>query len=441
MPDVGACSEDSLFVNVWTPAIDRAKRPVMVWVHGGGFNSGGSAQQMYDGANLARRGDVVVVTFNYRLGALGFGFLRDLLGPHASRVDANNGLRDQIAALHWVKDNIDAFGGDPDNVTLFGESAGAMSIGALLAAPSARGLFRRAIAQSGAAHHALSREHASQVGERFMQALGASTEQPEALWSASPEAIVAAQRTCSAEVVELGPEGKRLPQTGITLLPVVDGDVLPEYPLDAIAAGCAADVELLIGTNLDEWNYFLFLTDPSKRDIDIPALLKICERRLPGHGAAAVELYRGALGERVPAWKIYTAVETARTFWAPALRLAETQSSQNARTFMYLFDYTSPLFQAEMGACHALEIPFVFGGLATPFGRAFAGEKPAAEQLSRAMLGAWVNFARSGDPSHEVLGNWVPYESQTRHTMRLAENLDLVSDPLKTLRPFWDSLR
>jgi para-nitrobenzyl esterase len=441
MPDVGVCSEDSLFVNVWTPAIDRAKRPVMVWLHGGGFSSGGSAQQMYDGANLAHGGNVVVVSFNYRLGALGFAYLRDLLGPHASRVDANNGLRDQIAALRWVKDNIEAFGGDPDNVTLFGESAGAMSIGALLAAPSARGLFRRAIAQSGAAHHALSREHASQVGACFMRALGASAEQPEALWRASPDAIVAAQSTCSAELVAVGPEGKRLPQTGVTLLPVVDGDLLPEYPLHAIAAGCATEVELLIGTNLDEWNYFMFLTDPNKRDIDTRALLKICERRLPGYGAAAVELYRSALGEQLPAWKIFTAVETARTFWAPALRLAETQSSHNARTFMYLFDFTSPLFQAEMGACHALEIPFVFGGLATPFGRAFVGENPAAEKLSKAMLGAWVNFARSGDPSHELMGTWVAYESQARHTMRLAENFALVSDPLKPLRPFWDGLR
>jgi para-nitrobenzyl esterase len=441
MPDVGRCSEDSLFVNVWTPAVDHSKRPVMVWLHGGGFHFGSSAQEMYDGANLARRGNVVVVSLNYRLGALGFAYLRDLLGRHASRVDANNGLRDQIAALRWVKDNIEAFGGDPENVTLFGESAGAMSLGVLLAAPSARGLFRRAIAQSGAAHHALSLEHASQVAARFMRALGASAEQPEALWRSTPEAIVAAQHTCAAEVVELGPEGKRLPQTGVTLLPVVDGDVLPEYPLTAIQAGCANEVELLIGTNVDEWNYFLFLTDPKKRGIDDAELLKVCERRLPGHGSKAVELYRNTLGEQVPAWRIFTALETDRTFWAPALRLAEAQAQHNARTFMYLFDYTSPLFQAEMGSCHALEIPFVFGGLATPFGRAFAGESPVAHGLSQAMLSAWTGFARSGDPSHEGLGAWAPYESQVRHTMRLGEQRGLVSDPRPALRPFWDALR
>ena len=445
MPDVGKCSEDSLFVNVWTPSVDRAKRPVMVWLHGGGFHCGGSAQALYEAAGLARRGNVVVVTLNYRLGALGFGFLRDLLGSHASRVDTNNGLRDQIAALRWVKDNIEAFGGDPDNVTLFGESAGAMSLGSLLAAPSARGLFRRAIAQSGAAHHALTPEHGSQIGASFMRALGASSEHPDALWQATPEAIVVAQRSCAAEVVALGPDGKRLPQTGVTLMPVVDGDVLPEYPLTAIRAGCARDVDVLIGTNLDEWNYFLFLTDPKKRGIDEAALLKICDRRLPGHGAAAVARYRAALGEQLPAWRIFSALETDRTFWAPAVRLAEAQSEAQSgakpRTFMYLFDYTSPLFESELGSCHALEIPFVFGGVTTRFGRAFVGENPAAQGLSHTMLNAWVGFARSGDPSHEAIGTWAPYESEARRTMRLGESVGLISDPRPALRSFWEALR
>jgi para-nitrobenzyl esterase len=440
MTDVGVRSEDCLFLNVWTPALDGARRPVMVWVHGGSFNMGSGSQPMYDAANLARRGNLVVVTINYRLGALGFVHLRELLGAQADRADANNGLRDQVAALRWVQENIAAFGGDPENVTLFGESAGAMSIGCLLAAPSARGLFRRAIAQSGAAHHALTREHASQVATRFMRALGGSPERPGVLWRANADEIVAAQRLCASEVVEKGPAGKRLPQTSMTLMPVVDGDFLPEYPLTAIEKGSAADVELIVGTNRDEWNYFLFLSEPKKRNIDEIALHKICEHRIPGHAASAVELYRRTLGADVPAWKIYSAIESDRTFRVPALRLAEAQARHNPRTFMYLFEHASPLFQAEMGSCHALEIPFVFGSMDTPFARMFAGEGGGAEILSNLMLEAWASFARAGEPSHDALGNWLPYNSVTRQTMHFGERTQTRPDPFQPLQSFWAGL-
>jgi para-nitrobenzyl esterase len=440
MADVGPRDEDCLFLNVWTPAVDTGRRPVMVWIHGGSFNMGSGSQPMYDAANLALRGNLVVVTINYRLGALGFVHLRELLGGQADRADANNGLRDQVAALRWVHENIAAFGGDPENVTVFGESAGAMSIGCLLAAPSARGLFRRAIAQSGAAHHALTRDHASQVAARFMRALGGTPEQPGVLWRATAEQIVAAQRTCASEVVEKGPAGKRLPQTSVTLMPVVDGDFLPEYPLTAIEAGCAADVELIVGTNLDEWNYFLFLTEPKKRSIDEAALHKICENRIPGHATTAVELYRRTLGAELPAWKIYSAIESDRTFRVPALRLAEAQARHNPRTFMYLFEHGSPLFQDEMGSCHALEIPFVFGAMDTPFARMFAGEAPSAEQLSNLMLDAWTGFARAGDPSHEALGRWLPYDSVTRQTMRFGARTHTQADPFQPLQSFWAEL-
>ncbi|HEX7476304.1 MAG TPA: carboxylesterase/lipase family protein [Polyangiales bacterium] len=439
MQDLGELSEDCLYLNVWTPAADGAARPVMVWIHGGGFSVGSGGQELYDGAALAERGNLVVVTINYRLGALGFGFFNDLLGG-SSDVASNNGMRDQIAALRWVRDNIGNFGGDPQNVTVFGESAGAMSIGSLLAAPEARGLFRRAIAQSGAAHHATTREQASRMAELVLHGVGASASHPERLWNASAAEIVAAQRACWKETILRGPVGRRLPQGSMTLVPVQDDDFLPA-PFESVVAGSARGVDLMVGANLDEWNYFLFLVEPKKREIDEAALLKICNKRLEGRAAEAIDLYRSVLGPALPAWKIYCAIEGDRMFRIPALRLAEAQSGCHPNTFMYSFEWPSPLFGGEMGACHAIEIPFAFGTVEGPFGRAFSGGGPEAARLSRYTLDAWASFARTGDPSHERLGRWERFDRQRRTTMRLGATCIAEADPLRRLRPFWESVQ
>ena len=439
--DVGSRHEDCLTVNVWTPGVDRARRPVMVWLHGGAFHLGGSAQAMYDAAILARAGDVVVVSLNYRLGALGFAYLPELLPVRdAERVAANLGLRDQVAALGWVRDNIEQFGGDPENITLFGESAGAMSIGCLLAAPSARGLFRRAILQSGGGHHVLEREQATQVGARLLRELGLSASQTGALWSVSAEQIVAAQRGCAQEIVRRGRLGKELPHSNVTLLPVVDGEFLPEHPIGAIERGAAAGVELIVGSNLDEWNFFLFFTEPKRLNLDRDALRRMFAQRLPDCGPRALALYAQHFGANAPAWKSYAGLETDRTFRQPAIRLAETQSVRHARTFMYQFEFGSQLFESALGACHALEIPFVFGTLSDPFGAAFVAESPAAQRLSAAMLRAWVGFARDGEPNHAGLPEWPAYDVRQRATLRLADQPELVYDPLSELRQFWDAL-
>ncbi len=440
MQDIGERSEDCLYLNVWTPAVDGAARPVMVWIHGGGFSVGSSAQEVYDAAALAQRGDVTVVSLNYRLGALGFAYLVDLLGPSAE-VSSNNGLRDQIAALRWVRQNIGNFGGDPANVTVFGESAGAMSIGALLAAPDARGLFRRAIAQSGAAHHATTPAEASRMAELVLHGLGIGAARPERLWSLPCEEIVAAQRACWKESILRGPLARQLPQGAMTLIPVGDGSFLPS-PYEAIEQGCAREVDLMVGANLDEWNYFLFLVEPKKREIDDDAvLIKICNKRLAGRGAEAVACYRQALGAQLPAWKIYSAIEGDRMFRIPGLRLAEAQSAHNHHTFMYSFEWSSPLFGGEMGACHAVELPFVFGTVAGPFGQAFSGGGPEAMRLSEQTLDAWAAFARSGDPSHEGIGAWPQFDTRQRSTMRLGKVCEAVADPLAALRPFWEGVQ
>lgn len=434
-PDMRQRSEDCLYLNVWTPGLAGARKPVMVWIHGGGFTSGSSSQQLYDAGALAADGDVVVVTLNYRLGMLGFGYLRELLGPRGAELPANVGLLDQIAALEWVRANIEAFGGDPENVTVFGESAGAMSAAVLLGVPRARRLFQRVIAQSGAAHHALAPDQASRIAEVFLRALGGA---PERIWTASEDELVAAQRDCYAPDVLRGRPGRELPQQGFPLMPVIDRVLLPEHPFEAIARGAAREHPLLIGLNWDEWNYFLFLNEPNKRDVAAGALPAIFDKRLPGHGEQALALYRRELGEAAPAWQLYSAFESDRVFRAPALLLADAQVAAGGSTFGYVFDQRSELFGGALGACHALEIPFVFGTLTGPFGRTFTGASLEAQALSREMLAAWSAFARCGDPSQPGLGPWEPY-SERRSCMRLGPSTGMVNAPLEPFHQFWSA--
>ena len=438
--DIGERSEDCLTLNVWTPAVDKAARPTLVWIHGGGYTTGSSAQELYDGAELSARGGVVVVSLNYRLGILGLGYLREVLGGAGRDLPANIALRDQITALEWVRDNIAEFGGDPSNVTLFGESAGAMSLSTLLAVPSARGLFKRAIAQSGAPHHVLVPEQASIVAEYFVKALGASAAHPERIFTAQHQELVLAQRECGKHYIERGAGAKRLPQIGMNLMPVVDGDLLPADPMSAIESGAARDVELIAGCTVDEWNYFLFLTEPTKRDLDDAQLLKVLEKRAPGRGMSAVSFYRSLLGTAPPPWMIYSAFESDRTFRMPVLRLTDAHAAAGGRTFAYLFEFRSPVFQGQMGACHALEIPFVFGTIDSRFGRGLTGATEDAFALSRRMLDAWVRFARGDGPSHPGLGMWPAYDVRERATMRFGLSCEVGADPLAAFRPFWEAL-
>jgi len=372
-----------------------------------------------------------MLTINHRLNSFGFLYLPEIGASNA-------GIRDVVAALEWVRDNIAGFGGDPENVTIFGESAGRMSVGSLLAVPRARPLFRRAIAQSGAAHHALEPAQASIVAEAFLKELGATS--AERLWTASADEIIVAQRVCAKQLLLRGPPGKLLPSRGFPLMPVIDGTLLPEHPLVAIASGRGHEGALLVGTNWDEWNYFLFLSEPNMRDLDEAALVEVAEARLPGRGAEAVALYRGLLGAARPPWAVYSAIESDRMFRLPAFRLADAHAVSGRPTFGYLFDYRSELFRGQMGACHALEIPFVFGTIGGSFGRTFTRATEPARELSRTMVDAWVQFARSGDPSHEGLDTWHPYDPATRPTMRLGVHCKMEPDPLSAYHPFWSPL-
>jgi para-nitrobenzyl esterase len=421
-------SEDCLTLNVWTPEQrDDAGRPVLVWIHGGGFQTGMAAGPAYDGAALARRGGVVVVTLNYRVGALGF-----LAGGGAET--ANLGLQDQVAALRFVREAIPAFGGDPERVTVFGESAGAGSIVALLAMPGARGLFQRAIVQSAAPEGQLDAAEGAERAALFAAELGTTAGDIEALRALPVQQILHAQ----ARVREPGPR-----RIGLTFAPVVDGHVLPCEPLEHIASGGAQDVALVIGTTAHEMGlYHLAPALPAMNDERLAAYIA---SRLPGGLAGNLPLGHAIL-QHYAAWKDdpadrFFAVETDASLFVPATRLAEAQARVQPATFMYRFTWPSPLQDGRLGACHALDVPFALGNLRGEALLAFTGDGPGAHALSERMMDAWCAFARDGDPSHPQLGSWPRYAAPRRATMELGASCGILEAPDEDRRAAWAAAR
>ena len=418
---VGCQDEDCLSLNVWTPAIDGARRPVMVWIHGGGFEWGSSGQPLFDGSRLARRGDVVVVSFNYRLGALGFAHLAALAGRAST--DANLGLLDQVAALTWVRENVGAFGGDPENVTLFGESAGAISIAALVTMPCAAGLFRRAILQSGGLQPLHDAEAAAAVVRDLLEELWLSPDETESLRHVPAASVLAAQRVVSGRL-------RASPQR-LGWQPCVDGKVLPRDPAEAIRAGAARGLALLVGTNRDECRPLVAL-DPLLRPADEAALRSRVRALVPEvpDPERLVAAYRRGLGSGADDLVcLASALETDAHFRLPAIRLAESQARHERRTFMYRFDWPSPALGGALGACHGLELPFVFGNTDAPGLEALVGDGPEARALAEQVMDAWIAFARSGDPGHAALDAWPAYDAALRATMRLGRQCGVVHDP------------
>ena len=436
-----AQSEDCLSLNVWTrelpdePARPPAHgRPVMVWIHGGGFTSGSGSVFLYWGADLVHHGDVVVVTVNYRLGALGFlghGALRDTGG-----YIGNWGLHDQVAALRWVRDHIAQFGGDPDRVTVFGESAGGFSIAALLGAPSAAGLFRRAIVQSGGVHvHSLGQ--AERAAGRLAATLGVADCTRATMCAVPSSELVGA----AEEIAKVEPDPGLIP---LPFLPVVDGVFLPRNPLDAVESGSAPGVGLLIGTNRDELTLF---------GIDRPELMANDEEGVLRWAALAapdvpsrelMEGYRRARADRseaVDARSLTVAMGSDGAFRWPSLRLAAAHGSRGNPTYVYLFEWESPAFGGILGSCHGLELPFVFGAIDLPAVQFFTGGGVEVQSLSAQMQRAWLAFARSGDPSHEGLGVWPTWDRLNRSTMVFGPRTGVVDRPRDRELSVWEEHR
>jgi para-nitrobenzyl esterase len=404
--------EGCLTLNVFTPGVDGDPRPVLFWIHGGAFTAGSGRNPWYNGASFAG-GGVVVVTINYRLGALGFLHLGDELPG-----SGNCGLLDQVAALEWVRDNIAGFGGDPRRVTIFGESAGGMSIGSLMGLPAASGLFQQAVPQSGAASTVNTPEHAAEVAERTIAKVGGL----DALRATSWERLVEVQTEVALEL-----------QRGVGALPfmpVVDGTVLPRPPLESVRAGSAAPVRLLTGTTRDEMALFHY-SAPGPHDLDEATVLRRLERLDPGAGRSVYDAYRAELGSSARPADVWIAEETDRVFRIPAIQLASAQARHTSDVWMYLFTWESPALDGALGACHALEIPFVWNSL-TAGSEGFTGSGPEAEALAREMHGTWTEFARSGDPG------WQRYDEGRRATRVFGPGSGTVEDPRSAVRRLWD---
>ncbi len=423
---------DCLNLNVWTPDPGTAGLPVLVWIPGGMFEVGSGAS--YDGSRFARDG-VVCVTINYRVGAEGFLYLDDGV--------PNLGLLDQVAALGWVRDNITAFGGDPSNVTIAGESAGAMSVGTLLSMPRARGLFRRAIAQSGAAHRVIGVADARRVGTELAARIGVEPtthDIAEVPW----QRLLAATLDLKADLaVHPDPErwGLDVVASMLPWQPVVDGDVIPERPIDRIAAGASADVDVIVGSNTEDW----WLFRVAGGDVDL-----VTEDVLTGpvatHGYLTTAAYDLPLDTGLAAYRAWypaaspgellAAIETDWWCRIPAIRLAESHATGGAGTFMYEFAWRSPAFGGRAGACHGLEIPFVFDtldlGPRQMLGPLLGAEPPRL--LAAAMHAAWVAFATTGDPG------WPRYDLERRSTKRFGTPSAVVEDPRRPERALWSGV-
>lgn len=424
IPELAAPGKDCLSLNIWSPDLGVAGRPVMVWIPGGMFEFHATgASPWCDGSRFARDG-VVCVTINYRVAADGFLYLGD--------GTANLGLLDQIAALEWVQENIAAFGGDPDAVTIFGESAGAMSIGALLSMPRAEGLFRRAIAQSGAAHNAISAATARRVAQRLAEKLGVEASR-EAIAAVPLDRLLAAQAEMRDDLTSHpDPErwGAEVVATMMPWQPVIDGDVIPARPIDRIVAGAGAGVDLLVGTNTDEHRLFLAPGGAIERITDEALAGVVAAYGLPVEATLAT--YRAA-HPNASAGDLLAAIQTDWFWRIPAIRLADAHAKSASATYMYEFAWRSPQFNGLLGACHALEIAFVFDTLGKGTEPLLGTDPP--QQLADAMHAAWVAFANSGDCG------WPKYDLSRRTTMRFDTTPAIVDDPRSAERALWEVAR
>ncbi|GAB3141772.1 carboxylesterase family protein [Micromonospora sonneratiae] len=413
--------EDCLNLNVWSGDLGQVRQPVMVWLHGGGFDGGSGI--IYNGSRFARD-DVVFVSLNYRLGVEGFVDLGDGV--------VNLGLLDQIAALHWVRENIAAFGGDPDNVTIFGESSGAMSVGILLTMPAAHGLFRRAIMQSGAGNTVFAPETAQHVGRVLAAELGVPPTR-DAIAIVDIERLLDAQNAVMARLAPY-PDPRRWngePGARVTAWqPVVDGRILPARPIDAIRAGVGADVDVLVGTNAEEGRLSLvpFGLLDTITDDDLVMAMKLYG--LPVE--QALDVYRAANPGTGPG-DLLSLLQRDWWYRIPAYRLAKARAGTSSNTYVYEFAWRSPRFDGLLGACHFLEVPFVFDLLDSPLSQKLTGTQPP-QALADTMHASWIAFARHGDPG------WAGYDLANRPVMRFDTTSGVVPDPQPAERTIWDGV-
>lgn len=413
-------SEDCLFLNVTTPALrDGRRRPVLVYIHGGGFNNGSGSDPLYDGVSLCRRGDVVVVTVNHRLNAFGYLYLGNLAGP-AFAASGNVGQLDLVQALQWIREHASEFGGDAGNVTVFGQSGGGAKIATLMAMPAAKGLFHRAWTMSGQQVTAAGPRAATQRAERFIKAVGVSTGDVECLLR------LPAGKLLEATKVD---DFSRIEDSSLYFGPVMDGGSLPAHPFWPGAPRQSASIPMVIGNTRDETRAFLG-NDPANFGLtweQLPARLET-QQYVDMHPHVVIAEYRRLYPGYSPS-EVFFAATTAGRSWRGAIEEAEARARQRgAPTWAYQLDWYDRDGQAaKLRAFHTLDIPLVFDNIAQPGSRTGTGE--GARRMAAAMSEALLAFARSGNPNHAGLPEWKPYSLPRRQTMVVDDRSRLVDDP------------
>jgi para-nitrobenzyl esterase len=420
-------SEDCLFLNVWTPGLsDGHKRPVMFWIHGGGFTSGSGSAPLYDGANMARRGDVVVVTINHRLGALGYTYLPEAAGKQFA-ASGNAGMLDIVAALNWVRENIAGFGGDSGRVLTFGESGGGQKVSALLAMPPAKGLFQRAVIESGPGLRMVDPEQAAKVGKMFLDELGVMPERITEIQAAPLERIMAAQGAVNRK---LGPMTPGLIQG---FAPVVDGVSLPHHPFDPVAPQVSADVPLIIGHNHTEMTLFAG-ADPRIFSLDEAGLQQRLKPLLKDSTDSVLRAFRSTYPRENPSG-LYFLITTAYPTVAFTEKIAERRAALGkAATYVYEFTWETPILGGRLRSPHTIEMPFVFDNVGDPLVQKLTGGGADTFALAERVCDAWVAFARTGSPNSENLTHWPPYSTADREVMIINTESRVEKDPFSIAR-------
>jgi para-nitrobenzyl esterase len=418
----GTMSEDCLVLNVWTTSLRASsKKPVMVWLHGGGYTAGSSGLSVYDGTNLAAKHDVVLVALNHRLNVFGYLYLGEIAGEEYAD-SGNAGMLDIVLALEWVRDNIAHFGGDPGNVTIFGESGGGGKVSTLMAMPPAKGLFHKAIVESGSTLRVSSRQDADAAARKFLAAVDVTPDRVDDLQKIPMDRMLAALHTMT------GPNAIRLG-------PVVDGRLLPRNPFDPDAPAQSANVPMIIGTNGTESTLLLGLGDPSLfslTDADMRVRLKTYLHLTDDSKVhELIAVYKKDRPDATPS-DIYFAITTDRMMRLNAITQAERKVAQGTPAYMYIFAWETPALGGKLKSPHAVELAFVFDNAHAQNGIIGNGAdlQPLADQLS----GAWASFARTGDPNRAGIPKWPAYTMSERATMIFNDECKVVNDPGKNER-------
>src|SRR5579863_592070 len=416
--------EDCLVINVFTPGVnDGRKRPVMIWLHGGGFASGAGSAHSFDGNYLARSGDVVVVSVNHRLNIFGHLYLADLGGDKYAD-SGNAGMLDIVAVLEWVRDNIGHFGGNPGNVTLFGQSGGGLKISTLLAMPPAKGLFHKAIIESGSLLKGIHREDAAKTTERLMAKLGLQPNQVDELQKLPVDRLLSA----------IDNRGAAPGTPPFNFAPVVDGRSLPRDPFDPAAPDISADIPLIVGSVNTEGTFF---TPPDSPLFSLDEA-GMRTRLTPRFGDATdklIDLYRKETPNASPS-EIYFLITA---FPGAAITQAERKVAQGkAPVYMYLFTWETPVEGGKRHSPHTVELPFVFNNVVEQPEE--VGNGPQLQPLADKVSGAWTAFARTGNPSMAGTPKWLAYTANERATMIINNEWKLVNDPRHDVRLIMNSL-